>query len=457
MSQPPVLSRRRLIQYSGMAGAGAALSASILAARPAAAQDEEVTLRFMHWGDLNEKEALANVIEKFEELNPNIKIDQQHVPDDYMTKLNTLAAANDLPDIFHMSEGIAHTWAVEGRVMDLTQYVDQYPSFKNRLPQTFYYYAPGKTFGTMNAAEIVLLFYNTEMFEEAGVAPPPTKAEEAYTWDQFVEAAKALTIDGSGKNAADPEFDAENIRQYGVSFPRIWLSWFPLSKSNGGDLTNADGTQFTLNAPESAEVIQKLQDLIYVHKVAPTPAQAEQLPAVSVQLQSRRVAMLIDGQWSLMSLAEAKVPLGVGVLPSFGIPTTTISCSITAVSGTTEHPAEAVAFWVFHNDPEYNLEPYVRGLWMPLEEKYYTDPEAIALWTDNEFHPEGYVDAAVNYLLNNSVPGPLILKGWDTIEPRLNAGMDPIWLNEQTAKEALDALAPEIQGLLQGKYPSAAG
>jgi multiple sugar transport system substrate-binding protein len=456
MTDQPSMNRRKLFQYAGAIGTGAALSASILSNRPAAAQEEEVTITFMHWGDLNEKTALTNVIKKFEEMNPNIRVDQRHVPDDYMTKLNTLAAANDLPDVFHMNEGLAHTWAAEGRLMDLTDYVAQYPSFQNRLPQTFYYHAPGRTFGTMNAAEIVMLFYNTELFEAGGITPPPAKAAEAYTWDQFVETAKALTLDGNGRNAADPEFDGDSIRQYGVSFPRIWLTWFPLIKSGGGDITNPEGTEFTLNSPIGVDVIQKLQDLIYVHKVAPTPTASDQLPALSVQMQSRQVAMVIDGQWNLMSLAEAKVPLGVGVLPSFGTPTTVITCSVTAISGSTEHPAESLAFWLFHNDPVYNLDLFARGLMMPLEEKYYTDPESIALWTDNESHPEGYLDAGVNYLRENSVSAPLTLKGWETIEPRLNAGLDPVWLGEQSAQEALDAVAPEIQGLLNGKYPSAA-
>src|SRR5919112_4782193 len=119
------LNRRRFMQMSALAlGGGLAARSS----GPALAQ-EEVKLTFMHWGDLNEKTALANVIKRFEEANPNIKIEAQHSPDDYATKLNTLAGADRLPDLFHMSEGPAHKWAEEGRIMNLTPYVDQYPEF----------------------------------------------------------------------------------------------------------------------------------------------------------------------------------------------------------------------------------------------------------------------------------------------------------------------------------------
>ncbi|MGC4105381.1 MAG: sugar ABC transporter substrate-binding protein [Thermomicrobiales bacterium] len=436
------------------AGAGVALSAAILAARPAAAKQDKVTLTFMHWGDLNEKTAITNVIKKFEEANSNITIDQRHVPDDYGTKLNTLAAANDLPDLFHMSEGPAHAWAADGKIMDMTQYRDKYPVFGDRLPQTFYYYAPGKTFGTMNAAEIMMLFYNREMFEESGVTPPPAKASEALSWDEFVALAKSVTVDNSGKTANDPDFDGDNIRQYGISFPRGWLGWFPLVKSNGGDLTDADATTFTLNSDEGAEVIQKLQDLIYVHKVAPTPSQAENLPATSVQLQSRRVAMVIDGQWSLLSLGEAQVPVGVAVLPTLKTPTTVIVGSITAVHADTEHPDEALAFWLFHNDPVHNLDLFARGLMMPLEEKYYIDQASIDLWTKNSAHPDGYIDAGVNYLKDNSISSPVVLKDFEKIDAAISAGLDAVWLNKATAKDALDTMASDVQALLKGKYPS---
>ena len=75
----------------------------------------------------------------------------------------------------------------------------------------------------------------------------PTKAENAWTWEQFVENAKKLTIDKNGKNAADPDFDPKSIKQYGVTF-ETWSE--PLNNfiySNGGDWVSKDGKTFTLN------------------------------------------------------------------------------------------------------------------------------------------------------------------------------------------------------------------
>jgi multiple sugar transport system substrate-binding protein len=447
------INRRQLLQYTGAAGVGIALSASILDARPALAQDEEVDLTFMHWGDLNEKNALSEVIKKFEEANPNISIDQQHVPDDYYTKLNTVAAAGELPDIFHLSLVNSFEWATEGRLLDMTPYVDSTPSFANRMPDTFLYSAPEKTFGTPNAIVLNMLYYNTELFEEAGVAPPPATAADALTWDEFVQVAKAMTKDGSGKTALEEGFDPSNISQYGFALTGT-NRWYGLLRSNGGDVADADGTTYTLNSPEAVQVFQNLQDLIHVHHVAPSPAQMENMPATAVQLQSRRVAMTIDGSFQMMTLGESKVPVGVGALPHFGIPLSSIGGALTAINAQTPYIDECVAFWLFHNDPAHTIDLYQRGLWMPLEMKYYTEQTEIEKWTNNEYHPEGFLDAGVDYFLNHSVHSTdWTFKNWSVIGPRVTAGLDFIYSGEKTARQALDDLAPEIQPLLAGRNP----
>lgn len=415
---------------------------------------EDITLTFMHWGSTAEKQAIDDTIAAYEAEHPNVHIETLYTPDDYATKLNTLMAAGDLPDLFHMSEGPAIQWAEQGRIMDMTPYLAEYPSFANRLPQTFYYFAPGQTHGTMNAAEIALLFYNKPAFEAAGVDLPPASADTAWTWDQFVDVAKQLTLDSSGRNAADPAFDPGNIVQYGVSVPRWWMFWYPFVRSAGGDITNADGTEFTLNSPEAIQVFQNLQDLIWVHHVAPTPTQDQNLPATFSRLQTGQVAMQLDGQWALQELSENDVDFGIGVLPKIIDPVTVVVGSITAISAETEHPQEAIDFWLFHNDPEQAPRMYQTGLMMPLEDKYYTDPEFIAKWAENEWHPAEYKTAAIDYMKNNAVVSPVNLKNFAEIDAAIGAGLDPLWLNEAPAQEVLDNLATVIQPLLQGKYPT---
>ena len=60
---------------------------------------EEITLRYAGWGSNSEKKATQKVIDKFEEEHPNIKVEYLHIPTDYNTKLTTMMAAGQEPDV----------------------------------------------------------------------------------------------------------------------------------------------------------------------------------------------------------------------------------------------------------------------------------------------------------------------------------------------------------------------
>ena len=451
------LSRRTL----GKAAAGAtALLGGVAAAGSvapvAAAAQDDITLTFMHWGSQDEEEVVGAFLKKFEEANPGISVEQQFVVDEndsYATRLNTLVASGNLPDVFYCNEAMAFPLAEQGVILDVTPFSADF--IARRVPGSMYYFAPGKTFGGMSAVETTLLFANRDLFEEAGVALPPTTADTAWTWDQLIETAKLLTKDREGRNATDPAFDAENIQQYGLNFGTAWFVWYALVRSAGGDFTDEAGTTFTLNSPESADVFQKLQDLIHVHHVSPTPTAAEGLPATAQQLQTRRVAMTIDGQWNLLDISKAEVPLALGVLPRINEPITCIIGASTVVSATSQHQEQALALYQFSSNPANVLSLITSGLWMPTETPYYTDESLVAQWVDNDAHPAEYRTAAMDYVLNHSVQGPVTIKGYSAITPRLDAHLDELWLGTKPAKQVLDEAGAEIGPMLTGRYPTA--
>ena len=448
------LTRRTL----GKAAAGATvLLGGATAFGPAveASAQDDVTISYMHWGSQQEQEVVATFLKKFEEANPGITVDQQHVVDEagsYNTRLNTLVAAGQVPDVFKVDVSVAYPLAEQGVVLDMTPYADR---FVNRVPNSMYYFAPGHTLGGMSAIEMTLILANRDLFEEAGVALPPTTAETAWTWDQLVETAKLLTKDRQGRDATDPEFDAENVQQYGLNFAKDWLVWYALVRSAGGDFSDAAGTTYTLNSAESVDVFQKLQDLIYLHKVSPTPTATEGLPATAQQLQTRRVAMTIDGQWNLLDISRAEVPLAIGVLPRINEPTTCILGSATVVSAESPNQDAAVKLFLFASEPANVMNLLTSGLWMPTETPYYTDPALVASWVDNDAHPPEYRDAAMNYVLNHSVQGPVTIKGFPAISARLNARLDELWLGTKAAQQVLDEAGAELQPMLTGRYPTA--
>jgi multiple sugar transport system substrate-binding protein len=253
----------------------------------AVAESEQVTLKLTYWGSPIEKEALLKSMEEFMRVNPNIIVDAQHIPDEYETKISTMIAGNIAPDVAYLSEGFALPLAEEGKLYNIQDFLDNDDELNKEdfLPNIWYNYGEGMTLGTNTACEAFALYYNKDMFEAAGVDLPPTTADTAWTWDEFLDAAQKLTIDYNGFNAQDPAFDPNNIRQFGIQFGTWWANYMWAVYSNGGTYASEDGLELALNSPEAVEAIQMLADLINVYHVSPSPIQAKALPSPSISLQ----------------------------------------------------------------------------------------------------------------------------------------------------------------------------
>ena len=183
-------------------------------ATTAAAKKDPVKLKFTYWGSPDEKKAIENATKKFTEKYPWITVDTIQIPNaDYNTKLTAMAASNDMPDTGYMTPDLGDTWSKEGRFVNLFDMLAKDGDTKKDdfLDYVWYKSNPENAWGISTAGETFGLFYRKDLLEKSGVGAPPTKAENAWTWDQFVENAKKLTIDKNGKNAADPAFDPKAL------------------------------------------------------------------------------------------------------------------------------------------------------------------------------------------------------------------------------------------------------
>lgn len=157
-----------------------------------------VEIKWMFWDDLNATEdntslGYAQVLERFNKQYEG----QYHVTaittnlEEYDTKLNALIAANDCPDVYICNPGPNLTQYVEnGAAADLTdilttQNKDWYDSFTEGIFERLTY--DGKIYAVPANFTAALVFYNTEIFEAAGVTPPTTFTE----WLDVCEKIKA--------------------------------------------------------------------------------------------------------------------------------------------------------------------------------------------------------------------------------------------------------------------------
>lgn len=421
--------------------------------------EEKIVLKFSGWGDANEKAVVENILAKFTE-ETGIEVEYLYMTSgEYLTKLTTMAAANELPDVGYMSESNVIKWSNEGMLMDLTA-MYELPGYEEKMETNKFYDAEGKLCGISMAVESFCLYFNPTYFDQMGVEYPPYSYADAWTWDEFVEVCRQLTVDVNGKHPGEDGFDPENIKTYAVKLSKGFEAMEIFTRSNGGGIFNEDYSELYINTPENAEAIQRIADLMNVEHVMCTPDSSANSMDMASAFLSNSVAMVMDGQWSHLSMSvsaeEDGITYDVAALPSMGIPTTGNTGGPCVVFSTTEYPEEAMLLCSYMLNTEFVMEFINNGLWQPINEIWYTSEELQDRWLTEGVHTAGYKDAIIDATLNYMVPTGYFKVGcYGEISNLYKSVRDSIWLGEMTAEEALASIDEEAHRIwdeYQAKY-----
>lgn len=427
----------------------------VAAAVPAVvfAQKSDIKLTFTYWGSTYEKAVIEAAIKSFTE-KTGIEVDPMIIPTDYETKLLTMIAANDAPDVGYLGPPTAYKWFRDGHLVDIKELFESDPSVKEEdfIDGAIFRYGDSIV-GVMNNLESFAIFYSKAAFEKAGIDNVPTKPEDAWTWDEFVEIAKRLTIDRSGRNALDPNFDPKSIRQYGV-YMNLWSGPFEaLLLRNGTQYFPGMSDETGIGTPAFNEVFQKIADLMHVHHVMPTPTAAQSMPAPAVSLQSRRYAMVIDGQWVCNDFAPIEeLEYGIAQLPKMTSTTAVYSGALGVIFSSSKHPEAAWQLLQHITSVEESTELFRDGLWMPNKKAYYVDEDKIALWaSESRARVPGYRDVLVDPIVYDSeVTGEVYVKNFGDINNILFPALDQVWAGKKTVDQVITEIMPQLEPLLEG-------
>ncbi|MFB4353357.1 sugar ABC transporter substrate-binding protein [Microbacterium sp. LS_15] len=275
--------------------------------------------------------------------------------------------------------------------------------------------------GTIRAipydAEPIVLFYNVEAFQAAGLEPPGTE----YTREQFVADAKALT-DGDRKGLAIAP---------GIFIPNAW------SLADGVPAVTEDG-ELDLTDPEFVEQIQSFFDLVAVDQVAKAPEAADGSEVSQQAFTSGAVPMLIEGPWMYGSFADAAdFTLGVTIVPS----TSGSAAAMTAGSGfgiaaNCERPEEAfAAIEALTSLSVQEKQAEARGI-VPAR------IEALPAWAEGK--TEGAADV-VEALLSDATP-QRTTPTWNQVETLMTQYGVQGYRGELTAEEIMDTIQNSVAG-----------
>ena len=173
--------------------------------------------------------------------------------DAYNQKIKLLISSGDLPDIvFNGGNNITELAAKSGKVADLTPYFEKDPEWKALFDETSLEFntVDGKIYGVPVSKEISYIYYNKELFEEAGIQAP----DVAYaTWDEFFEVCDKLKASGItplGMDTADSGW-----------LTNLWMSALIGTNGESGNewMNTMYPTDFNIpEVEEAAEMVQKM-------------------------------------------------------------------------------------------------------------------------------------------------------------------------------------------------------
>jgi multiple sugar transport system substrate-binding protein len=232
------------------APADGASGAAPSSAAPASGNAAPVSITFYTYNyRAAQKDAVDQLIQEFEQANPNVTVEVVYNGDDQNGKIQADIAAGVTPDLIQTSfdslEYAVHNYGVQ----DLNSIAD--PAELAEHLKGFYPAAlevakvDGKLYGLPYTFSTPVLFYNAALFKEAGLDPndPPT------TWDEVKEYAQAI---------AD-KTDAEGFSLGGMA-TSDWLIQ-GLFKSNGGGVMSANKKTITFGEQPAIDVVSMLQDI----------------------------------------------------------------------------------------------------------------------------------------------------------------------------------------------------
>jgi len=238
----------------------------------------------------------AEMLENYINENPGTCLSSEGLPwDIFFQKYPTATAAGTPPDlvIFHAAE--VGQMSAEGLMMPLDDVIFNdgtlnKADFNTGLMDSIT--IDGNTMAVPFDNHGWLLWYNTQLVEEAGLDPDNLPQNGA----EFLEWAQMLTTDVNGLHPTDEGFDPENVDVWAIDWTWPRYSIPTTMWQFGGGILNEDGTETLLDSPESIAAIQYWHDLMYEHHVAP-PAIPGKLWAGELYANNRLVFMW-EGTWT---------------------------------------------------------------------------------------------------------------------------------------------------------------
>lgn len=385
----------------------------------------EVTITFMNFTSSGANEdVLQAMVDKFMADNPGIKVEiQTYGYGDYFTQLATKIAGGSAPDVFELNIENFRAYADKGAIIELDPILAEEGIDVSTIhPRALgAFKVNNKIYGLPTKFSNVVMFYNKDLFDEAGI-DYPTKD---WTWEDELEAAQAIRDLG------------ENI--FGVYRPIQTHEFYKTVAQNGGSMMNSAQTAFTLNSPQNIEALEMMIARRNDSNVTPTNDQMGGMGDWDL-FKSGRLGMLITGIWAFGDFTQnIDFEWDIAVEPGIKQKATHFFSDSVVVSSSSKQKEAATKFAAYIAGSPEVAEKRLEANWdLPVALTDAVIEEYLRITPPNN---KQAVFDSLDYLVM-----PPSLEKFGQVADDLMKYVEQAIAGTMTAKEALDAAQAEISG-----------
>lgn len=265
-------------------------------------------IRFMWWGGETRHKATVGAVEIYKNINPNVVVETEYSGwDGYFDKLTTQLAANTGPDVVQMSYTNVAEYVAREQLMPLDNLVEKGIIDISNLSEATLdmYRIDGKLYAIPAGVSTSLLFYNKEYFDLAGIDYPT----EDWTWENYMEAARKLTMDTDGDGKIDV---------WGTSYVEdpvgADLGFKKYLYERGGRLWSDDLKSIAFNSPEGLAAVEFIKQPLEEGIMPPLEITASNPQNVD-DFQTKKVAMIINFSPMTQTYMTSDINFGIERTP----------------------------------------------------------------------------------------------------------------------------------------------
>jgi len=369
----------------------------------------------------NEKN-LDKIVTAFEKDNPGVTVKVTTLPyDDYGTALQTDLAAGTASDAFDIEYSNYGAYEANGVLAPL-EVTDPSLYSKNLLDS---YQTDGTQYALPSSFSDVVLYYNKDLFDAAGV-PVPTAD---WTWADEKAAAEKLTDQATG--------------QFGDHQPITYNEYYKVLAQNGGSFLNKDGTKAAFNTPEGVEAAKWLVEKSGT--VMPTVEQGQGTADFDTNLfKDGKLAMMHTGIWIFSALDGVPFNWDIAVEPGNTQKASAVFSNAVAVSAGSEHVAEASKWVEFLTSSDTEVQTRLDAGW---ELPTIADDSKLKTYLDKgaPANRQAVFDA-----LDAIAPQPVVATGQSEMQDAVTEELVEAQAGRKSVEDALASAEQRVNAAIAG-------